>query len=210
MPVPASLSDIKERNKQYGGAAYIALLEIDLPTGTILRLCSNPEDVEWPIGSGDIWQRFNFEFDDVNESTNAEARQLTFRVGNASRAILRHVQELSIWRKQNGNEPARLRLLIISTGVTDTAGPVGEWFFEDLGISSPPPMEWVFFRVGSESYFTRQVPRRAVTRDFCGWDSGSDCPFVPTCERTLSACKANGRIEKFGGFPMVEQGVIHG
>ncbi|MBC16563.1 MAG: hypothetical protein CL942_05870 [Desulfovibrio sp.] len=210
MPTPASLGDIIERNKQYGGTAYVALLEIDLPTGTVLRLAANPEDIEWPVGSGTVWQRFNFTFDDIDESTNAEARQLTFKVGNASRAIFRHVEELSLWRKQHGNEPVQLRLLVISTGAAETSGPVGEWFFEDQGISSPPPMEWVFFRAGGESYFTRQVPRRAVLRDFCGWESIDDCPFVPSCARTLSACRANGRLEQFGGFPMVEQGVVHG
>ena len=207
MPSETSLSHIEERNKQYGGAAYVCMLEIGLPTGTTLRLARNNEDVSW---EGETWQKFNFELDDIDESTSAEARQLTIKVANATRAILRYVEELDVWRKTNGNEPCSLRLLMISTGLAEAEGAVGEWFFEDRGISAPKPGEFVFFKVGGESFLTRQVPRRTILRDFCGWESSDDCPYVATCARTLAACEANGRLEKFGGFPMVEQGAIHG
>lgn len=207
MPTQPTLEAIIERNKLHGQAAYVSLLEIDLPTGTVLKLAGGPENVTW---EGETWQRFNFDFDDIDESSNAEVKQLTIKVGNATRAILRYVQELMIWRKTNGNVPCQLRLLIISTGVAEASGLVGEWFFEDAGIKSPPPMQWVFFKVGGESFFTRQVPRRIVGRDFCGWEFAVDCPYVATCARTQAACRANGRIQYFGGFPMVEGGAIHG
>lgn len=205
-----TLASAVEREKTYSGGAYLFLLELTLPSGESIRLVRNNEDVEWPEGSGTLWQAVGFNFDDIDESSKAETRQLTFKIKDPSRAMLRHLEELEAWRKEHGREAVQARLLMVNSNLLHQDKPEGVWWFEDKGASAPPPMDTVFVRVGTDDVFSRQVPRRNVLRDFCAWDLSSDCPHVGECDRSLSACRNTyDNSIHFGGFPMVEDGAIY-
>jgi phage-related protein len=204
MPSQASLA---ERNSRYSSGAYITLLEIRLPTGTTLYLAHNSEDVEWPAGSGRSWTAFDLDMDDIDESSKAEVRQVTFKVSNTSRAILRHVEELEEWRKVNGREPCTLILRVVNSKLLEQEEPEAEHWFEDQGVSCPPPMRWVFFRVGADSPFRRPCPRRRILRDFCSWTRAEECQHAPQCDKTLRTCRTTfANTRNFGGFPEAESG----
>lgn len=205
-----SIESIIERNRRYSDGAYIFLLEISLPTGTTLRLARNTEDIEWPAGSGTVWQRFNFDFDEMDESSKGELREVTLRVSNVSRALMRYAEELEEYRKVNGRESLPLRLICVNSNLLDQEEPEGEWEFEDRGIDFPAPMKFMEVRIGADDLFGKPVPRRRHIRDYCSWEVAEECPYVATCDRNISTCRSSfSNSENFGGFPVVEEGGIY-
>jgi phage-related protein len=209
-----SIESIRESQRQYSDQPYLWLLEINLPSGETIRICRNPEqtgEIEWPMGSGQVWQEFAFEFDDIDETSKAETRQLTLKVANASGVIMQYVEDLEDWRKVHGREPCTIRLIAVNAGLLDQAEPEAEFWFEDKGVSSPPPMKWVIFRVGTMDVFSRSIPRRRILRDYCSWETTDQCQHVATCDRTLRTCRDVYNFSvNFGGFPVVERGAIYG
>ncbi|XXJ19995.1 hypothetical protein ACR42D_10700 [Desulfovibrio caledoniensis] len=213
-----SLESIQERNVQYSTSSYIWLLEVLLPSGEDIRIARNTEDIEWPTGSGVWWHGLEFEFDDIEETNKHENRKFTFRLSNsnATGALVSHVEELDAWRKEHGHEPCDARLIGVNSNLLHQTEPEVEYWFEDAGISIPPPMRWVLFKAGAQDIFKATFPRRKIYRDFCTWipyrDSNGlgdyyECPYVSQCNHTLTACRETwGNTINFGGYAMVERG----
>lgn len=204
MPTP-SLESVVERNRTHSSDPYLWLLEIVLPQGTVLRLARNSEGIEWPAGSGQDWTALQFEFDDIDETSKSEVRQITFKVRNRGGVLLRHIEELDAWRKQNGPAACVLTLRLVNAGLLHLAEPDAEVEFEDKGASCPAPCDWAYFRVGAESVFGRACPRRRIIKDYCSWVTTDECPHAPQCDKTLRTCRQTFAYTlNFGGFPEAE------
>lgn len=203
---------IIERNRRHSEHPYLWLLEITLPSGEIIRLCRNPRQtgtVEWPTGSGTEWQEMFFALDGLEESSTTERREVTLDVSNAGGVMAAHLETLEKWRQENGREPCRVRIMQVNAGLLDDPEPCGEFHFEDAGCSLPAPMQVAKIRIGTPDYFSRPVPRRKVSRNFCAWETEDLCPFARECSRTLAECRERGKTDIFGGYPMVESGAMY-
>ena len=213
--VQEHLARAHERCALASDGVYLFLLELQLPTGTVLRLARNTEDVEWPTGSGQVWQALAFDLDDIDESSRNEVRQLTLKVGNGSNALLAYLEELEEWRKLNGRDACRIILRCVNSALLAQTEPLNEWEFEDEGASLPAPMDWAFLRLGVDRTHARAWPRRRILRDYCSWERPEECPHVANCNRTLARCREidatidPGRVLRFGGFPIVERGGLY-
>ena len=91
-------------------------------------------------------------------------------------------------------------------GVNTTAGPYEyppeTWVIEQKTGETSEAIEWELAPVCDATNL--KVPARAMNADTCGWVLSSDCPYVGSCTRTLTACKANWGANNalpFGGFP---------
>lgn len=197
-----SLLSIIEKQSRHGSGAYLWLLEIELPYGETLRVVRNTENIEWPTGSGTIWNHIWFDFDDIQEG-GGEAQELTMRVSNVSGAMLRHVEQLEDYRKVHGREPIPMRLINVNSNLLAQAEPEAEYWFEEHGIDVPEPMRWVLVTVGADRLFGKVFPARSVLTGYCPWTQVEECPHVATCDRNLATCRGtyiNSVI--FGGFPV--------
>lgn len=203
-----TLASQQERHKRHGGGAYLLLLECTLPSGTVFRIANNTEDVEWPTGSGTTWQHVGFGLDDIEDTDTGEQRETAIKVADPSAALLAYFKELEVWRKANGRERCKIRIIVVNSNLLAQTTPEKEWEFEDRGMSHD--MKQAHIRLAVANIFARQIPRRSILRDFCMWTTTDECPYVGTCDRTLATCRdSNGNSINFGGFPMVEKGALY-
>lgn len=197
-----SLLSIMERQRRFSDGAYLWLLEIELPYGETVRLARNTENVEWPAGSGTVWPKFWFDFDDIQEG-GGETQEVVLRVSNVGGAMLRYCEMLEDYRKTHGREPVPLRLVSVNSKLLDQEEPEAELYFEEHGIEIPPPMQFVLITIGADRLFGKVFPRRPILPTFCGWTTTEECPYAGVCDHTLTTCRSTyARSEYFGGFPV--------
>lgn len=159
-----------------------------------------------------VWQAFNFDLDEYKEGEGARRASVRLRVSNASGLALDWMEQLEDWRKANGREPVRVRLICVNAALLDDPTPVAAYNFVDLSIACPAPMDWVYIEIGTPNVWAKTVPARRILRDYCTWRRVDECPHVATCNHTLTRCREiaatidPGRNEKFGGVPFVGKG----
>ena len=92
------------------------------------------------------------------------------------------------------------------SGTNPTAGAYEylpeHWIIEQKTSETQEAIEWEL--ASSCDATGLKLPARPMNADTCGWVKSSDCPYVGSCARTLTACKANWGASNalpFGGFP---------
>lgn len=186
----------------------------DLPDGTYRLQARTDFRGKAMVWIGDLslplWQAMNFDFNNFKSGEGARRGTLTISVSNVSGLPLKYVDELEDWRKKNGRLSAKIRLLVVNTGLLDDPEPTMQLKFVDCGISCPAPMDTVQFILGSRDVYSWQLMRK-IMQQYCSWKRLEDCKYVDQCDHTLSTCrdKFNYTIN-FGGFPMLGKGPLYG
>jgi|GEM_PF-1607981 len=162
-----------------------------------------------------LWQAMNFTHEVWKEGEGARAGSLTLTIFNTNGIPQKYVEELEDWRKQHGRIPCDVTVAVVNTGLLHDPEPTKAMTFIDRAISIPAPGTHVRITLGVPSTFDRQVPRSILMRDYCRWQTTTQCPHVATCRHTLANCKTitetldPGRIERFGGFPFLGGGALY-
>ena len=186
----------------------------DVPPGAY-RLCAREDfraKAACHLGplSMPLWQSMAFDFDEFKSGQGARRGTLTISVSNASGLPLKYVDELEDWRKKNGRLNAKVRLMVVNTGLLDDPEPTMRLDFVDCGISCPAPMDTIQFVLGARNIWSWPLMRK-VMQQYCSWKRPDECPHVAECDHTLTACRnIYGRQSLFGGFPMVGKGALYG
>lgn len=82
--------------------------------------------------------------------------------------------------------------------------PVDVFYVEQKQTETREYIEWVL--VAACDLAGKKLPGRPMLSNICGWRKTTQCPFVRTCNHTMSNCKSNfGETAPliFGGFPGV-------
>ena len=198
------------------GVSYTQRVEEshDVPPGAY-RLCAREDfraKAACHLGplSMPLWQSMAFDFDEFKSGQGARRGTLTISVSNASGLPLKYVDELEDWRKKNGRLNAKVRLMVVNTGLLDDPEPTMRLDFVDCGISCPAPMDTIQFVLGARNIWSWPLMRK-VMQQYCSWKRPDECPHVAECDHTLTACRnIYGRQSLFGGFPMVGKGALYG
>jgi lambda family phage minor tail protein L len=191
-----------EKNRLVSDGAWIMLLEIQIKSGLILRICRNTDDVTW---NGETWVAFPFELDAPTQSGNSEMPHFAVRVSNITRVIEGYLEQ------EGGGVTAKVRMMVIMSGHLDQTTPVLD---EEFSVQSTSyDVNWVTFNLSGATNLSRRVPERRFLKNFCPFQyKGSECratSSLPQCDKSLKQCQERNNAVRFGGEPGIPMGGIY-
>lgn len=197
--LPAAL--ILEKNKIASTGAWLLLLDITLPTASVIRLANNTENVTF---GGNAYTAFPFEIDASKSSTQGEIPQVTLRVSNATRSLQPYIEQY------NGAVGFSFKLTVVNSNHLTESYAELEMTFDVLSCSSDA--NWITFMLGAPNPLRRRYPLFRALANSCAWTyKGRECNYgggLTTCKRTLTDCQAHGNSGRFGGRPGLSAGNI--
>jgi lambda family phage minor tail protein L len=195
MPTTISNGATVEKNAPATTSAFILFMRITLSDATEIRICRNNEDLTW---AGDVYTAFPVEIDDLNEA-KGERPQITIRVSNITRALAPYMID------NNGFAGCSVEIMVLNSAHLDEAEP--ECLFDFVCLSSSTDSRWASFTLGMADIFRKKFPPGTVRKNLCLFAfKGTKCGYsgaYPTCDHTLTQCRARGNSPRFGGFPGV-------
>ncbi len=157
LSIPAAL--ITEKNKLYATGAFLELLEVQMSSGTTLRVVNNNDDIVW---NGYTWSKFRFEGGNQEESSDGEAASVEVKVSNVGRVLQGYLEASSTGLIGD----TLIYRLIHSDNLTETTPAIsGTFSIVDIEATD----EWVTFSLGCENFFINRFPRNTYRRNVCRW-----------------------------------------
>jgi phage-related protein len=205
MPLEISSWAIAEKNKVSQGNCWLLLLEFNIPSETQpVRLVRNREDV---VFGGYTWQAFNFDINEISESSKGEVPRIDISVSNVDNVMDWYVDRYKVWIQTHSYEPIVVKIMLINSGNLSASSPEALYIFE-LDQPKTDNHNVVFTIVGPNLY-RRRYPQTRILSNQCQHETrygGIECgraadTTYPDCDYTLDACKARGNAGRFGGFP---------
>lgn len=186
-------------------------------TGVVLRVCSNYEEVTWPLSNPETktWSPFSFGISPVESSGEGDLPQVQLQVDNTGRLLMSQLHE------GNALEGNRCTLYLVPRNALSIAYPDHEYQQFDFSVvRAVADAERATFTLAKLNFFTKKAPQDRFIARRCRWQfGGEECGYVinataaySTCEKTVAACKLRGEDhlarglpvlhpERFGGFP---------
>ena len=186
---------ILEKNKIANDQPFLALLEIQIPhIPEPIRIVHNNEDIEWPSGTGNIWQAVPFQIDEVTED-GKEISQINVKVCNVDRTVSQYLEASS------GATGTCVTFRLVHAAHLDLTEPELE---EDFSvIKAVADMNWATFTIGPDFYTNQRVPWDVYLKDYCPYHfKDLECTYngaETTCNHTLTRCRALNNSKRFGG-----------
>ena len=194
-----SLSAIarKEKNELSTDSAFIVLLDIRLGEETV-RICYNTDDVTW---NGNLYQAFPFTIGEVTENTDGSDPDVELKVDNVSQALQCAVEEA------NGGNGTEVILRVVNSLALETDYAEMEEFF--VVTKTQVDQQYITFHLGSEYSSRTRRPLNRYMKNSCSFkykDVRCGCTSnYPTCDHTLTDCRARGNSHRFGAFQGIDQ-----
>ena len=204
--IDLSIAAKLEKNKLESDGAYLILLEIAIAnTDIIMYLVRNTDDIDW---NGKHWQAFPFTLGDIKQTSDGEIPELTLQVSNVNRIVQSYVEQA------NGGGNSSVVLRVINSNLLEESEPLLEEYFTATKTSCKE--DYVSFTLGMGYGKTRR-PLNRYMKNFCSCKynsvrcgvSADNFAIYPTCNHTLSDCRARHNSERFGGCPLIGQGGLY-
>jgi len=197
--IDLSTAAIIEKNRVSTDGVWLQLAEIVVENQDVIRLVNNNENIEF---LGQTYYMFAFELSSVKQNST-EIPETTLSVSNVTGAIQQVIEQY------DGIIGAKVSIKIINTNVPDYIA--AEENFVVTGTSAD--RENVVLKLGTDFLFTRRFPNTRVLKDYCPFKfKGPQCGYsgnLPSCNKTLSDCRAHGNSVRFGGEPTIPQGGLY-
>ena len=192
---------ILEKNKLSSDGVWLVLSEIQLSQDVVIRVVRNNEDITW---NKQVWTAFPFELDEIKE-TMKELPEIPVRISNITRTMQKYLEMC------NGGVGAAVILRVIHSKHLDISAAELEEIFTVL--STTTDLNWVTFKLGSETPTMLRFPGRRILKDYCPFPYGSiECAVAdkikeqyPSCNKTLGDCRKRNNSARFGGEPSIPQ-----
>lgn len=154
--LPAAL--ITEKNKLDTAAAWLTLLQLYLPDGTVLYLVPNPAAISF---DGQSYQPFPCKVESVKTDSRGGLADVQVSVANVDRTI-------GAYAEQQDLRGATVRLIIVnSANLADPSAVAADEEYEITEINITE--EWVGFRLGHQRLLQQRFPSGRFLRDNCRW-----------------------------------------
>lgn len=201
-----SAAAILEKNKLASDGAWLILLEVQVPDGTVLRFARNTEDVSW---NGETWVAFPFELSVMGEEAKGEIPKVSIQVSNVTRAVQPYLES------SGGGVGSTAIIRVVHSGHLDMTTPELEELYSVTGVKVDA--QWVTFTLGIEYPTTSRRPSRRNLKNFCPFRYGSvECGVsaaalaaYPACGKTLADCRERDNSTRYGGEPSIPQGGLY-
>jgi phage-related protein len=215
MTLPISSIAIEEKNKLATDSVFMIALEVIIPGVTDhIRIILNNQDIIWRDGAEKPWIAFNFEIEEIGDTSKGEVPQVEVRIANVSRALEAFIQEYDAWVKMNGFEPMEIYIYVLNSkaiAADPLCDPEVEHYFE---LKRPKfDNRWARFTLGVPNPNQKRFPGGRIMKDHCTYRrfKGARCGYIgteTTCNRTLTQCRAYNNSVHFGGAPGMGRGGI--
>lgn len=164
--LPAAL--VTEKNRLDSASAWLTLLQVHLPDGTVLYLVPNPVAISF---DGQSYQPFPCKVETVKTDGRGGLADVQVSVANVDRTIGAYVEQQDL-------RGARVRLLIVNSAhLADPSALAADEDYEiaELHVTE----EWVVFRLGHQRLLQQRFPNGRFLRDNCRWlYKSAECGYV--------------------------------
>ena len=163
-----------------------------------VRICYNTDDVTW---NGNLYQAFPFTIGEVTENTDGSDPDVELKVDNVSQALQYAVEEA------NGGNGTEVILRVVNSLALETGYAEMEEFF--VVTKTQVDQQYITFHLGSEYSSRTRRPLNRYMKNSCSFkykDVRCGCTSnYPTCDHTLTDCRARGNSHRFGAFQGIDQ-----
>lgn len=153
---------ITEKNAETNAPVWLYEFDID---GTLFRCAEHVENIEYPAGSGTVFNAFPISHGGVKTSSDQSIDSIRLSVSNISRELISYI------RDTDGMTNQRVKIYQVFLDALDDPIPTAE---EEMFVSRLSYTEDVI-TVTVKSWFDilqHKLPGRVITR--------ADFPFIPT------------------------------
>lgn len=166
------------------------------PTGNAFKRYTN-----WPSGitfDGIFYEHFPIQHDGLTEDVSGQIQRASLVMLNVTREVQQLLDE---------NDGLRGRQVTITQVWLDTIADPTAFISDSLSLVDCTITEKsVTFSMSSAlDVLNVQLPRRALTRNFCRFKfKGTECAYAGAetlCDKTLNRCRELENASRFGGFP---------
>lgn len=159
---------IAEKNKLATASAWLTLLQVHLPDGTILYRTPNPAAV---VFDGQSYVPFPCRIDTVKTDSRGGLDDVQVHVSNVDRTISAYVEQQDL-------RGARVTMKIVnSANLADPSATAADEDYEITEINLTE--EFVSFRLGHSRLLQQRFPNGRFLRDNCRWIyKTTECGFV--------------------------------
>ncbi len=185
-----------EKNKRVNKPIHLYIIEDYNGAGGILRFAEHASNVTF---AGQTYTKFPIKFNSVNENNRGQIDSVQIVLANVSRLIQSYLEDFDFRGKK----------VTIRTVWEDEIA-VADAYMDDVYYidSYEADQDNVVFTLASKlDVLDVQLPRRAYSRNFCGWRfKGAECAYAgaeSTCNKTKQRCKELNNFQRFGGFPSI-------
>ena len=172
--------------------------ELSTDSEETVRICYNTEDVTW---NGNLYQAFPFTIGEVTENTDGSDPDVELKVDNVSQALQYAVEEA------NGGNGTEVILRVVNSLALETDYAEMEEFF--VVTKTQVDQQYITFHLGSEYSSRTRRPLNRYMKNSCSFkykDVRCGCTSnYPTCDHTLTDCRARGNSHRFGAFQGIDQ-----
>lgn len=193
-----TLTTINDLNKLASNESLIVLLEVEIPSSSILYLANYNANITF---LGNDYQAFLFTMGEIT-SSKGEVPQFEIKIDNTSRGINSLMMDYDIYLKNNGIEGNKIFANILVVNTVDLSDYINKWRFELT--SWEMDNHWASFKLGAENPFNKPYPLRQIYSDFCSWKfKSNECGYSGSgtnCDKTLLRCRQLGNQVRYGGF----------
>ena len=208
LPLNLSVAATFEKSKLHSADAFVPLVKITWPDGTILRLVRNTDDVVFDAGDGtgpQTYTAFAWDFAELQESSDGSVPTWAIKVSNVNRVVE------SLLEQYSGGVGSSITVYVVQLNRLKRE-PELELDFDITG--SMADSRWVTLTLGAQSPFRILFGRELYTADVCHWRyKGPECTYsgpMPVCSYSLggpAGCRAHfpaGTALPFAGYPGID------
>jgi lambda family phage minor tail protein L len=211
MPEPINNNFTTEKNKAENIA--IMLYDVTLNDASIFRICEWDQIIEYPTGSGNVYQPFPVTHEGIGVNAMGEIDAIKVKMSNVDQTIM------AILVASDGLVGNQVVMtLVFSNWLADADANISGTYWIDSVESSE--QEVIFTLTSKLDLYQVQIPGRIMMRDFCQWEfmcegcwldvdgtwTSPDGFLHPeiACDHTrrgTTGCQYHGNTKRFGGFP---------
>jgi len=195
------------------------LITLVIAEGNVLQICDSNYDVTF---GGVVYSKFPVSVKDMTLSSDGTVERASVTVANVSREMEYEVETnkgLQGCRVSVKKVYAKFLDFIYTIeddgSITTSANPLADYtaYIEDEFIidSYKSNESVIVFDLLPVCDFVAKVPRGRFNSNTCSWRYKSpECNYsgaLPTCAKTLQACREHNNSPRFGGFPGVPDDV---
>jgi phage-related protein len=201
--LPISAIVATEKNKLISDGVWLILLEITIPSvEETIRVVNNNEDITW---NSNLWQKFNFDINEISETSNAEISNFQIKVSNINNVIGQYIRQYHAFLKTNAHESITCKLYLVNNKDLANTTPVYSTNLV-LNISSVIFYE-AAFTVSAIDTYRKQTPNYRMYPNNCRFKfKSTECGYsgeVASCDKSLVTCQGLNNATRYGGFPTI-------
>lgn len=164
--LPANL--ILEKNKLATPSAWLILLKITVPDGTVLRFVNNTEDI---VYQGNTYTAINFNIEPTKSSGTGQIPTVSLSISNVTRIIQAYLESL------DGAVDSEVLITVVNSAYLAENYAELEMLFSVLATTANA--QFVIFTLGAPNPLRKRFPPYQFIGNHCNWKFlSAECAYA--------------------------------